>query len=146
MVVSDQRDSSPIPRQPFSLPGGLLERDGELAAIEGVIDAAATGGRLLAIEGPPGIGKTSLLSEMRGLGLKAGMRVLSGRGSELERSFSYGVVRQLFEPVLASLSAEERDDSLAGAASLRPRCLTPPRSRPSQRETRRLGRCTGCIG
>lgn len=118
MAVSGQRDSSPISRQPFSLPGGLLERDGELAAIESVIDAAATGGRLLAIEGPPGIGKTSLLSEVRDLGLKAGMRVLGGRGSELERSFSYGVVRQLFEPVLASLSAEEQADSLAGAASL----------------------------
>ena len=31
------------------------------------------------------------------------MQVLGARGSELERSFSYGVVRQLFEPLLASL-------------------------------------------
>ena len=46
------------------------------------------------------------------------MQVLGGRGSELERSFSFGVVRQLFEPLLASLQAEERADLLAGSAAL----------------------------
>jgi hypothetical protein len=35
--------------------GGLLERDSELAAVEGLIAATSAGGRLLAIEGPPGI-------------------------------------------------------------------------------------------
>jgi hypothetical protein len=44
--------------------------------------------------------------------------VLGARGSELERSFSYGVVRQLFEPFLASLPGEERAGLLGGAASL----------------------------
>ena len=46
------------------------------------------------------------------------MQVLGGRGSDLERSFSYGVVRQLFEPLLASLQAEERADLFAGSAAL----------------------------
>ena len=46
------------------------------------------------------------------------MQVLGARGSELERSFSYGVVRQLFEPFLASLPAQERAELLAGAAGL----------------------------
>jgi DNA-binding CsgD family transcriptional regulator len=98
--------------------GPLLERDEERAAIETVIDAAAHGGRLLAIEGPPGIGKTSLIAEVRGRGVEAGMRVLAARGSELESSFSYGVVRQLFEPVLASLPADDRAEALSSAASL----------------------------
>jgi DNA-binding CsgD family transcriptional regulator len=102
----------------LALPQGLLERDSELGTIESVVDAGSSGGRLLAIEGPPGIGKTALMSEVKAMGLEAGMRVLSGRGSELERSFSYGVVRQLFEPLLATLAGEERAELLAGAAVL----------------------------
>jgi DNA-binding CsgD family transcriptional regulator len=95
----------------------LLERESDLAALEAVV-AAADGGRLLAIEGPPGIGKTALIAEAKALAQRAGAEVLSGRGSELERSFSYGVVRQLFEPLLASLPAEERAGLLSGAAAL----------------------------
>lgn len=104
--------------QPFSARLGLLERDAELAAVEGLISAASRGGRLLAIEGPAGIGKSSLMAETRARGQQAGMRVLGARGSELERAFSYGVVRQLFEPFLARLRAEERAELFAGAATL----------------------------
>jgi hypothetical protein len=35
------------------------------------------------------------------------MQVLAGRGSELEHSFSYGVVRQLFETFLSLGAASE---------------------------------------
>jgi DNA-binding CsgD family transcriptional regulator/tetratricopeptide (TPR) repeat protein len=102
------------------LPGkrGLLERDVELAAVKGLIADAAVSGRLLAIEGPPGIGKTALMSEAKALAQESGLEVLAARGSELERSFSYGVVRQLFEPLLASLRADERADLLEGVAAL----------------------------
>ena len=96
----------------------LIERETELAAIDDLIAAAPSGPRLLVIEGPPGIGKTALMAEAKGRGGKAGWQVLNARGSELERSFSYGVVRQLFEPLLASLSPEERTHSLTGAAAL----------------------------
>ena len=96
----------------------LLERDTELAVIEDLIGAAAGGGRLLAIEGPPGIGKTSLMAETKARGEEGGMQVLGARGSELERPFSYGVVRQLFEPLLAGLPDEERAELLADAAAL----------------------------
>ena len=96
----------------------LLERGAEVAALADLIGAIGNGGRLLAIEGPPGIGKTALLAEAKGLGQEAGLQVLSARGSELERSFSYGVVRQLFEPLLVSVPAEERAELLAGAAAL----------------------------
>jgi len=44
------------------------------------------------------------------------MRVLAGRGGELESGFSFGVARQLFEPLLASAGAVERKALLAGAA------------------------------
>jgi len=96
----------------------LLERETELAAVAGLIDALPDGGRLLAIEGPPGIGKTVLLAQAKALGQESGLQVLGARGSELERSFSYGVVRQLFEPFLASLGEEERAELLSGAAAL----------------------------
>jgi DNA-binding CsgD family transcriptional regulator len=96
----------------------LLERDAELAAVASLITAIPDGGRLLAIEGPPGIGKTALIAEARALAHEAGLQVLGARGSELERSFSYGVVRQLFEPLFASLPADERAELFAGAAAL----------------------------
>src|SRR5262249_3543004 len=84
-------------------------------AVEALI---SSGGRLLAIEGPPGIGKTSLLVETKSRAQAAGMQVLGARGSELERTFSYGLVRQLFEPFLARVSSDERAEALAGAAAL----------------------------
>jgi len=107
-----------VTEQSFLAHPDLLERDAELAVVRGLIDAIADGGRLLAIEGPPGIGKTALIAEAKALAQEAGVQVLGARGSELERSFSYGVVRQLFEPLFASLPADERDELLTGAAAL----------------------------
>ena len=107
-----------MPRQSLSAHIELLERDVERAAVERLIAAAQAGFHLLALEGPPGIGKTALIAETKALGQAAGMHVLGGRGSELERSFSYGVVRQLFEPFLASLAADERAELYVGAAAL----------------------------
>ncbi len=96
----------------------LLERDAELDALETALaDARAGRGRLLAIEGPAGIGKTTLLAEARARASAAGTIVLAARGSELERDFSYGVVRQLFEPALARADAAERERLLGGAAA-----------------------------
>jgi DNA-binding CsgD family transcriptional regulator len=95
----------------------LLERDAELAAVEGLVEVGS-GGRLLVIEGPPGIGKTALMAEAKALAREAGLSLLSARGSELERSFSYGVVRQLFEAHLAAQAPPKRAELLSGAASL----------------------------
>src|SRR5205823_1692038 len=65
-----------------------------------------------------GIGKTRLLGETRAIGAQMGLRVLSARGGELEREFAFGLVRQLFEPLLATASVEERAELFAGAAGL----------------------------
>ena len=95
----------------------LLERDLELATIQELLGAVGAGaGRVLVIEGPAGIGKSSLLSAARAAG--SGMRVASARCSELEREFPLGVARQLLEPVLADAAAEERRTLLLGAAAL----------------------------
>ena len=116
-----------LTKQPFAGPDDLLEREAELELIESLIGATGRGGRLLAIEGPPGIGKTALVATAKWLGQAAGLRVLSARGSELERSFSFGVVRQLFEPLLASERADERAGLLAGAAALAASVFDPAR-------------------
>jgi DNA-binding CsgD family transcriptional regulator/tetratricopeptide (TPR) repeat protein len=97
----------------------LLEREAELAALRAVVDAAATGaGRVVAIEGRAGMGKTRLVAEARALAAQSGFEVLVARSADLEQEFAYGVVRQLFEPYLASLSQDERDEALSGTAGL----------------------------
>jgi DNA-binding NarL/FixJ family response regulator len=97
----------------------LLERDFELLRIDACMRAAQDGtGTLLLIEGPAGIGKTELLAAARKDAQARGLAVLAAHGSELERDFAYGVVRQLFEAPLAVSPAAERAEILAGAASL----------------------------
>ena len=74
-------------------------------------------GGVLLVEGAAGIGKTSLLQRVRGFARGAGVRVLEASGGELERDFPYGVVRQLFGPVMHEVDAE-LPALLAGAAAL----------------------------
>ena len=118
MNIGHERRSTQVTEQPFTVQLDLLERDTELTAVTGLIAASPGGGQLLAIEGPPGIGKTALMMDAKALAQEAGLQVLAARGSELERSFSYGVVRQLFEPLLASQQADQRAELLAGSAAL----------------------------
>ena len=94
----------------------LVERDRLVEQIEDVVARAAGGeARMLLIEGQAGIGKSRLAAEARRRAADAGMNVLTARGSELEREFPYGVVRQLFEGALVDPAARER--LLAGAAA-----------------------------
>ena len=107
----------------------LLERDGELARIQTLIESALAGdGRYLMIEGPAGIGKTRLVEAATGRGREAGMTVLAARGGELESEFPYGVVQQLFEPVLAAATPEEREQLLSGVAGPAGMLLAPESS------------------
>ena len=97
----------------------LLERSEELARIESALAEARRGrGRFLVIEGPAGMGKTALLAAARTAAAEGGMRVLRSRGTELERNFAFGVVRQLFEPPLVEASELERAELLQGAAGV----------------------------
>src|SRR6266540_2800424 len=99
--------------------GQLLERIEELARIESALAEARSGrGTFVVVEGPAGIGKTALLAATRTAAADGGMRVLRSRGTELEREFAFGVVRQLFEPPLADASEDERADLLEGAAGV----------------------------
>jgi len=81
----------------------LLERGAELREAAEVLSAAGSGaGGGLLIEGPAGIGKSALIRAIRREAEGEGFAVLAARGAELEREFSFGVVRQLFEPALAA--------------------------------------------
>ena len=62
----------------------VLEREIELAAVDAFL-ADLTGGvsRFVAVKGPGGIGKTTLLAEARAAGRAAGIRVVSAQASEL---------------------------------------------------------------
>ncbi len=97
----------------------LLEREAQVAALEALVEAAqGGGGRFAVIEGSAGIGKTRLLAEARTIADSVGMRVLAARGGEFEGEFAYGIVRQLFEPLVASASPDLRAELLSGPATL----------------------------
>jgi len=94
----------------------LPERNRELASLDSSIHDAAMGtGHVALVEGRAGIGKTQLLAEARRRAAEGGLRTLGARGGELEREFAFGVVRQLFEPLV--VQAEARNRLLAGAAA-----------------------------
>jgi DNA-binding CsgD family transcriptional regulator len=97
----------------------LIDRENELAVIAESIDGAIAGrGAGVVIEGQAGIGKTSLLAAARQLAATWGMAVVTAAGAVLERDFGFGLVRQLFEPVVAGTPEPERDRLMGGAARL----------------------------
>src|SRR4051812_15001351 len=96
----------------------LLDREAELATLVRLVESARRGdGGLVLVEGSAGIGKTRLLTETRTFAAD-GMRVLVARGGEFEGDFVFGVVRQLFEPLLATVPVTVRAELLSGAAEL----------------------------
>lgn len=98
----------------------LLERERELAALDRArVETEAHGdGRVVLIEGPPGIGKTALLAEADARAEAEGHRVLRATGSEMERDFGFGIVRQLFGSLLRSLDPAGRARLFAGPVAL----------------------------
>jgi len=97
----------------------ILERDKELATLAAAIAGTPAGhGTFVLVEGPAGIGKTTLLRTACQRPPAAGARVLTARGLALERDFPYGIVRQLLEPVRAAATPAEWAGLLDGAAGL----------------------------
>jgi DNA-binding NarL/FixJ family response regulator/tetratricopeptide (TPR) repeat protein len=96
----------------------LLERDAELLDIGAVLDAAREGrGGMVVVEGAAGAGKSTLVAAARERAAEDGLRVLTAAGSEFEREFAFGAIRQLFEPLLAIADDAERSRLLDGAAA-----------------------------
>ena len=97
----------------------LLEREAELKQIGDALRTSAAGsGRIVVIEGAPGIGKSSLLDEAAAFAEAERMVVLRARGGVMEREFALGVVIQLLAPCIEPLTERERERVFAGAAGL----------------------------
>ncbi|MEV8035317.1 AAA family ATPase [Streptomyces sp. NPDC086182] len=102
----------------------LFERESELSAADEALsdlvglrrDADEPPGRprgaLLAFAGRAGIGKTTLLGEVRRRSAAKGCTVLSARGGEQEQRVAFHVARQLLQPQLAGFSEAELRSSL----------------------------------
>ena len=130
------------------LSGALRERERELALIEAAVDTARGGaGAVAVVEGPPGVGKSSLLAAGRELAGSAGMSTLQAQSSELEQGFSFGVVVQLLGPLVEAGRDVAGDTLFRGAAALTVRCsaAAPPRPRPA-RAIAGTPCSTGCTG
>nr|WP_107909030.1 LuxR family transcriptional regulator [Streptomyces chartreusis] len=97
----------------------LLEREAETASIVEAIQSVLTDhhGALLFIDAPAGIGKTSLLGRVKSVAGEQGMLVASARATSLEQNFAFGVVRQLFEPLLVELGPRNEEELWAGPAA-----------------------------
>jgi len=93
----------------------LLERVQERRAIADAVRAAVGGeGRAVIVAGPAGVGKTALLTMLAEHAADSATVALA-RGSELEREFAFGIVLQLFAPLV---EASADGDVFDGAAAL----------------------------
>ncbi len=102
-ALPPRRTAAPPPA-----PADLVEREAELAVVDDALARLSAGhAGLLLFEGPAGIGKTRLLTELRTLAAEVGARPLTARASVLERDFGFGVVRQLLEPATDEADAYE---------------------------------------
>ncbi|MBB4678846.1 ATP-binding protein [Crossiella cryophila] len=92
----------------------LLDREDELARLtEEAALSAAGSARVVLVEGPAGIGKTSLVQHFTNGAVADTATVLRAWCGEWERAPAFGMVRQLFRPLLAGVA---RDDLLSGPA------------------------------
>ncbi|MEV6765094.1 AAA family ATPase [Streptomyces sp. NPDC051105] len=102
----------------------LYERESELAAVDealaeltglsahGAAPADRPHGALLTFAGRAGIGKTTLLAEVRRRAAAQGCTVLSARGGDQEQRVAFHVARQLLQPRLAGAPEAELRASL----------------------------------
>lgn len=111
------------------MPPGLLQRGAELAALERHLQRARAGdGRVCVVDGPAGVGKSSLLRAAARTADGSGFGVLRAWAGPLEQQAGWGVVRQLFGPVATGPDRATLD---VGAAALARRVLDPDPGAPA---------------
>ncbi|MFE0044927.1 ATP-binding protein [Streptomyces albireticuli] len=111
------------PQREQNAAAALFERELELETAEQAVhrlcghvsEGRSRLGGLLLYSGEAGLGKTSLLSEVRRIATETERcTVLFARGSESSRSVPFNVVRQLLQPALAPMTTAARQDLLSG--------------------------------
>jgi DNA-binding CsgD family transcriptional regulator len=81
----------------------LVEREREEAVLSELVRGTAAGRPgLVLLEGPAGIGRSALLRRLAGEAREAGMQVLEASGTPTERGIPFGVVRELFGPLITA--------------------------------------------
>ncbi|WP_333769074.1 ATP-binding protein [Streptomyces sp. IBSBF 2435] len=103
----------------------LLEREAEIVAVDEALSelsglrpdgteqpGAGRRGGLLAFAGSAGLGKTTLLAEVRLRAAEHGCTVLSARGGDQEQQVAFHVARQLLQPQLAGATAADLQATL----------------------------------
>jgi DNA-binding SARP family transcriptional activator/plasmid maintenance system killer protein len=121
----------------------LIGRGAELVRLRAAVDGAARGsGRVVAIVGEAGIGKSRLVAEVCAEASARGVRVLVGRAHEAEQILAFGVWAEILRgarpgddpALLAALGAPWR----AALASLLPEVAAPGSSSAEPTDYRRL--------
>src|SRR5450755_5160822 len=85
------------------LPHGLRGRDAELDRLMSVLRRTPEQGSAIVLSGEPGVGKSSLIEELRHRARAAGMRTLSAAGVETEAHLPLSGLHQLLRQVLAGV-------------------------------------------
>src|SRR5262245_14857388 len=82
--------------------GTFVGRADERRILDQVLEKAERGDAgVVQITGEPGIGKTRLLGKLHERAERAGLAVLSSRGTEFVRDVPYGVLTELVEDLLS---------------------------------------------
>lgn len=95
-----------------------IERDAEIALLTEHLRALGqSSGSVVLLEGPAGMGKSTLIGIAAAKAGENGVQVLAAAGRSSERDFPFGVVLQLLEPSLAKAGPAGRKRLLSGAAA-----------------------------
>ena len=98
--------------------GVILEREAEQQAAGAIVEAVVAGvGATVLVEGPAGVGKTTVLGMLAERGEAAGMSILAARAVPVEQSEAWAGVKRLFDRAIQQASETEREALLGGAAS-----------------------------
>jgi DNA-binding CsgD family transcriptional regulator len=111
-------------REPFEQASALVEREAELELLDRALhDAGAGRGGLVVLEGPPGVGKSSLLAAVGARAPGVGLEVCATSAGEWESTSPFGLVRRLFDRPLMRLPSGETERLDAGPARLAARLV-----------------------
>jgi len=135
-AIRDSRPATPPPPRSTSLSSAtvpsaivhalpLVGRDATLATLETARRGSVPDGRIVALVGEAGIGKTRLLEAAAELARAAGATVLTTRGYAAERSVAYGPIVGWIVAALADPAAAGRLRTLAPATTAEVARLVP---------------------